>query len=172
MFSKIIQLILVITSLSPVLLTFWFKEFSKNWNLADGVTYLLTAIILFLVLKFLLLLAKEKLEILQVSISEISNADNESIIFIFSYLIPLIDIDRTMITFLLLLFFVIIYTTNIYHFNPILGLWGYHQYQIKLTNGTNFILITKKKLLNSKQIKNVVQLTNYILMEKEQNQRE
>lgn len=101
------------------------------------------------------------------SIREISNADNESIIFIFTYLIPLLDIDSYMVIFLLGLFFLVIFTTNLYHFNPFLGLLGYHQYEIKLEDGPTYILISKKTLINSKQIKNVVQLTNYILLEKD-----
>lgn len=167
MFSKVIQVILVTTSLSPVLLTFWFKEFSKGWNFVEGIFYLITAVSLLIILKFIINVAKKKLEIIPISITEISNADNESIIFIFTYLIPLLAIDTYMVLFLLGLFFIIVFTTNLYHFNPLLGLLGYHQYEIKLKDGPTFILITKKTLINSKQIKNVVQLTNYILLEKE-----
>jgi hypothetical protein len=127
----------------------------------------LIAIVLIIVLYFLIHIAKNKLEELPVSISEISNADNESVVFIFSYLIPLLDIDTSMTIFLLALFYLIIFTTNIYHFNPVLGILGYHQYEIKINEGTNFILITKKTLVNTKQIKRVVQLTNYILLELE-----
>ena len=165
MFSKILQIILVVTSLSPVLLTFWFKEFSKAWNFIDGVFYLLLAICLLFILMLLMRIAKKKLEIVPVTITEISNADNESIIFIFTYLIPLIDIDTSIALFLLILFFIIVSTTNLYHFNPLLGLLCYHQYEVKLKEGVTFILISKKKLINSRQINKVVQLTNYILLE-------
>lgn len=165
MFNRLLQITLVITSLSPVLLTFWFKDFSKNWNFTEGIYYLFLSAFLLILLSSVIFIAKKKLEIIPISISEISNADNESIIFIFTYLVPLLEIDIKMIIFLLILFLVILLTTNIYHFNPMLGLLGYHQYQVKLSNGTTFILITKKNLINTKQIKNVVQLTNYILLE-------
>ncbi len=167
MFSKLIQIILVATSLSPVLLTFWFKLFSKSCDLKEGIFYLISAIILMVILKLIIDLAKKKLEVIPISIKEISNADNESVIFIFTYLIPLLGIDFNMMLFLLVLFFIIVFTTNIYHFNPLLGLLGYHQYEVKLEDGPTFILITRKTLINSKQIKSVVQLTNYILLEKE-----
>lgn len=168
MFSKLIQLILVTTSISPVLLTFWFKEFSSSWRWTSGLPCLIIAILLLVVLKFIIETAKRKLEIIPIYISEISNADKESLIFIFTYLIPLLEIDSKMIFFLLILFFIIIFTTNIHHFNPLLGLLGYHQYEVKLKEGTTFILITKKTLINVKQVKSVVQLTDYILLEKEE----
>lgn len=166
MFNKIIQVILVSTSISPILLTFWFKEFSISWDFSSGIFYLLTAVILLFVLKIIINLAKEKLQVIEISVIEISNADKESIIFIFTYLIPLLNIDIPMLLFLLVLFFIIILTTNIYHFNPILGVLGYHQYEIKLKDGSTFILITKKTLFYSKQIVEVVQITNYMLLEK------
>ena len=168
MFSKLIQLILVTTSISPVLLTLWFKEFSASGMWTSGLSWLIIAILLLVVLKFIIETAKRKLEIVPIYISEISNADKESLIFIFTYLIPLLEIDSEMIFFLLILFFIIIFTTNIYHFNPLLGLLGYHQYEVKLKEGTTFILITKKTLINVKQVKSVVQLTDYILLEKEE----
>ena len=168
MFSKLIQLILVTTSISPVLFTLWFKEFSASGMWTSGLSWLIIAILLLVVLKFIIETAKRKLEIVPIYISEISNADKESLIFIFTYLIPLLEIDSKMIFFLLILFFIIIFTTNIYHFNPLLGLLGYHQYEVKLKEGTTFILITKKTLINVKQVKSVVQLTDYILLEKEE----
>lgn len=167
MLSRLIQIILVSTSISPVLLTFWFKSFSKSLNLIDGLIYLIFSLLLIILLKIILKIAQNKLEILPISIVEISNADHESVIFIFTYLIPLLEINTSMILFLLSLFLLIITTTNIYHFNLLLGILGYHQYEIKIKDGTSFILITKKYLVNIKQINKVVQLSNYILLEKE-----
>jgi MFS family permease len=158
------------TSISPVLLIFFFKEFSSSWRWTSGLPYLIIAILLLVVLKFIIETAKRKLEIIPIYISEISNADKESLIFIFTYFIPLLEIDSKMIFFLLILFFIIIFTTNIY-FNPLLGLLGYRQYKVKLKEGTTFILITKKTLINVKQVKSVVQLTDYILLEKEEERR-
>lgn len=167
MFSKILKLIFVFTSMSPVLLTFWFKEFSKNWMILNGIEFLIVGIVLLIILFCIIRMAKNKLEELPVTIQEISTADNESLVFIFSYLIPLLDISTTMLIFMLFLFLIIIWTTNIYHFNPVLGILGYHQYEVKLDNGISFILITKKTLMNTKQISKIVQLTNYIIIDKE-----
>lgn len=167
MFNKLIQMLLVSTSISPVLLTFWFKSFIQSRRLTDNFLLLLLGLILIVILRVTLSVAKRKLEVLPISITEVSNADKETIVFIFTYLIPLLDISTPMIIFLLTLFFLIIFTTNIYHFNPLLGLLGYHQYEIKTDDGIAFILITKKTMKNTKQVKAIVQLTDYILLEKE-----
>lgn len=165
MFSKIMQIMLVTTSISPVLLTFWFKEFSDKWDFRDGIFYLIAAIFLLILLYVLIKIAMHKLEKVPLKITQISNADKESIPFIFSYIIPLLEIDKPMVIFLLILFFFIIFTTNIYHFNPMLGILGYHQYEVNIEGGSIFILITKKTLINVDQIKKVSQLTNYILID-------
>ena len=168
MFSKLMQIILVSTSISPVCLTLWFKSFSKHWNIKEGITYLIIAIVLFTLLFLIINLAKTKLEKLPLKVTQISNADKESLPFIFSYIIPLLDIEMSMVIFLLLLFFFIVFTTNIYHFNPLLGFLGYHQYEVTIENGTTFILLTKKTLINVNQIKRIAQLTNYIIIDMEE----
>jgi membrane protein implicated in regulation of membrane protease activity len=150
--------------MSPILLIYWFKEFSKNYNFYDGLLFLVIALILVVFLYIILKMAKSKLETISISISEISNADNESVIPIFLYLIPLLYFDNFTVAFLFILFLAVISTTYI---NPILGLMGYRQYKVKLSSGVSYILITRKTLINTKQVKEVVQLTNYILLEKE-----
>ncbi|MEJ5305857.1 MAG: hypothetical protein WHV63_07910 [Ignavibacteria bacterium] len=165
MFNRLVKTILAITSLSPVLLTFWYKYFSDRWHIEDGVIYLILLLILIIVVLLLLNLANKKLEKLSVKIESVQNADNEVISYIFAYLLPLIGFDLKFLVFILILFLFIVYTTNIYHFNPILGLFGYHYYSITIENGTTFILISKKTLMNAKQINKVVQLDDYTLLE-------
>jgi hypothetical protein len=166
MFSKLLELLMVFTSLSPVLLTLWFKEFSHHWNFADGLVYLIIAIILWGFAFIILNVSRNKLQLLPVKIESISTADKEMGSFIFAYLIPLLEISYPLLFFLLGLFVFIVLTTHSYHFNPIFGLFGYHYYEVSIEDGTTFILMTKKTLMNTRQIKSIVQLTDYILLEK------
>ena len=166
MFSKFLELLMVFTSLSPVLLTLWFKEFSQNWHYNDGLIYLVVAAALWGVAFIILNISRKKLQLLPVKIESISTADKEMISFIFAYLIPLLEISYPLLFFLLGLFVFIVLTTHSYHFNPIFGLFGYHYYEVTIEGGTTFILMTKKTLMNTKQINSIVQLTDYILLEK------
>lgn len=167
MLSKLLELMMVITSISPVILTLWFKEFSKEWNYKDGVIYLITFFVLIGLAYFILNLGINKLQTKPVKIRSISTADKEIISFVFAYLLPLMDITYSLLFFLLLLFVFIVLTTHTYHFNPVLGLFGYHYYEVSIEGGTTYILITKKTLKNTDQVNNVVQLTDYIILEKE-----
>ncbi|MEG8945630.1 hypothetical protein [Rosettibacter firmus] len=167
MLSKFLELLMVFTSLSPVLLTLWFKEFSQNWDYNDGLVYLIVAVVLWTIAFVILRTGRKKLQLLPVKIESISTADKEMISFIFAYLIPLLEISYPLLFFLLGLFVFIVLTTHSYHFNPVFGLFGYHYYEVSIEGGTTFILMTKKTLMNTKQINSVVQLTDYILLEKE-----
>lgn len=167
MLSKILELLMVFTSLSPVLLTLWFKEFSQNWDYNDGLVYLIVAFVLWTIAFVILQISRKKLQLLPAKIESISTADREMISFIFAYLIPLLEISYPLLFFLLGLFVFIVLTTHSYHFNPVFGLFGYHYYEVSIEGGTTFILMTKKTLMNTKQINSVVQLTDYILLEKE-----
>jgi len=166
MFSKFIRkFILSLSSLSPVVLTFWFKEFSTNFNLADGWIYFLIFLTISIITFFMIRFAKKKLEEVEVKIHSIQNADSEVISYIFAYILPLIGFDIKLTLFILFLYLFIVFTTNIYHFNPILGLFGYHYYTVSFDNGITFVLISKKTLMNANEISSVVQLDDYTLLE-------
>jgi len=160
MLSKLIQLLLASTSIFPVFLILWFKSFSKQWNIKEGILYLIITIILFIIFYLIIKLAKTKLEKLPLKITKISN--NKNILpFIIMCIIPLFDIKIPIILFVS--FFIII--TNIYCFNPFFILLGYNHYKITIKNGNSFILLTKKTLVNTNQIKEVIQLNNYIIID-------
>ena len=169
MFSKFLQFVMVAVSLSPVFLTLSFLSFfGKETNLIIGISYLIIAIAMIGISYYLVILAKSKLEIIPIKIKSVTPADKEVLSFIFVYLLPLISIDTKTLIFILVLFFFIAYATHIYHFNPMLGLFGFHFYEIEIEDGAKFILMTKKSLFNIKQIKKVVQASDYILIEKEE----
>jgi len=67
----------------------------------------------------------------------------------------------------MVLFLFLVLTTHIYHFNPVFGLFEYHYYKVSIEGGTTFILMTKKTLLNARQVSSVIQLTDYFLLEKD-----
>jgi len=166
MFSKFFRkIILSISSLSPVALTFWFKEFSKSFDFFEGWQYLMIFVLTIITSFLTIHLSKSKLEVMNVKISTVQNSDNEVVTYIFAYILPLIGFDLKITLFILLLYLFIVFTTNIYHFNPIIGLFGYHYYTISFENGTTFVLISKKTLMNAKEINSVVQLDDYTLLE-------
>ena len=118
----------------------------------------------------LLKLSKHRLEKLPVNITSIRTADNEMVGFVLVYLLPLINraslnIDGIILAFVAIMFFLIVLTTNAYHFNPLVGFLGYHFYEVTIEGEITFVLLTRKNLTNCKAISSVVQLSEYMILE-------
>jgi hypothetical protein len=169
MFNKIAKVLLVATAFSPVLLTLAFLEYLKGSNWLSVSSYMGVAVLLVMICKLLLRAANQQLELLPFRVHSIKTADNEILAFVIAYLLPFAGISGAVQTevllFILGLIFSIIWTTHAYHCNPILGLLGYHFYEIVTDGNITFILVTRRTLRQCKEIRNVVQLTDYIVLD-------
>lgn len=108
------------------------------------------------------------MEKIPIQISSLATADKEVLAFIFAYLLPLIDISHKMLAFLLVLFTFVAFTTHIYHFNPIFGLFGYHFFEVTTTNGISYVLMSKRQIRNLNQVTEVILVSDYILIDVKQ----
>ena len=103
---------------------------------------------------------------LQIKIKKLKNINYEQIIFLTTYIIPLVSLNLDDTRYLALLFALIIIIgiifikTDLYYANPTLSLLGYHIYQISGTrnnNGnkekhTDLTVITRDKIQSSQEI--------------------
>lgn len=170
MLSKTAKLFLVATSLAPIFLTLWFIDFSKRWDWSDGLTYLIAALLLTIICWVLLLLAKTRLEKLPLEINSVRTADKEIVGFILVYLLPLINetsvkVNPKVLGFVMALFFIVVLTSHSYHFNPLIGFLGYHFYEVTLSGEISYVLISKQNIRNCKNIKKVVHISEYMILE-------
>ncbi len=164
------KFLLAATSIAPILLTLWFLDFSKHWNPHEGLHYIAIAASLSLVCFFIITLAKTQLEKFPVTIASVRTADKEIVGFIVVYLLPLInntavDINPAVLLFVCVLFFAIVLTSHSYHFNPLLGIMGYHFYEVDTVGGISYVLVTRKNIRKCKDISTVVQLSEYMILE-------
>ena len=183
MLSQFAKLLLVATSLAPIFLTLWFVEFSDSWepglaldltnNWTAGFSYLVLSILLTLICWGVISYAKSEkgLERMPVKITGIKTADKEILGFLLVYLLPLISqsnsaINTPVLVFVSVIFFVVVLNSHAYHFNPLLGLLGYHFYEATIDGDVTFILITDKTISNCSGITEVVQLTEYMIMDR------
>ncbi len=170
MLNKAAKLTLVATSLAPICLTLWFVEFSKAWDWQAGWVYLLVAVLLTLLCGGLVWLSGKKLEKLPVKIKAVKTVDKEIVGFLLVYLLPLINqtsntISLPVLIFIAVIFFFIVQNSHAYHFNPLLGFFGYHFYEATLEGDITYVLITKQNIADCKSISQVVQLTEYMILE-------
>lgn len=184
MLNRLAKLALVSTALAPICLTLWFVQISQTWqhdlsifdNLVihwqTGLGYLLAALILSGLCFGLMRLSVSRhgLERLPVKIIAVKTVDTEIVGFLLVYLLPLINqshntISLPVLLFVAAIFFFIIYNSHAYHFNPMLGFLGYHFFEVTIEGDINYVLITRQNITNCKEISQVVQLTEYMILD-------
>ena len=106
-----------------------------------------------------------------------SPADKEVAAFLIAYLSPFVNIIKINLyfeIFIIILLYICVFTTGNYHFNPIMSLFGYHYYEITIemnekerSYSYTYVLMTKKVIKDCRNVKTVVQISDYMLMEVE-----
>ncbi|WP_315118151.1 hypothetical protein [uncultured Clostridium sp.] len=170
MLSKIAKVLLVSTSFSPVLLTYSFVLWLENKPWMNIISPLIITIGLLVICMCLLKFAGENIQIIDFNINSIKTADGEVVGFLVAYLLPFVnfasnEINKKVLIFIFILFFIVVWGTNSYHINPLITLLGYHFYEVTTSNNITFLLLTKKDLRNTTSIKKVVQLTEYMVLD-------
>lgn len=184
MLNKAAKLALVATSLAPIFLTLWFVEISSAWETAlpwsdntaahwqAGSVYLLAALVLSGLCFGLVWLSASRLglERLPVKIKAVKTVDKEIVGFLLVYLLPLINqsqntISISVLVFIAVIFFFIVYNSHAYHFNPLLGFFGYHFYEVTIVGDITYVLITRQNITDCKNVVQVVQLTEYMILD-------
>lgn len=143
------------------------------WTECDqGIALVILGVCLFLVVICLLVLrsAKNSLPVSDFKASSIEAADHENTAFLLLYVMPLFTSQFNSLDWhfwipTLIIFTVITATGYNYHFNPMLGLMGWHFYKVQSAEGVMFILITKKQIRTAATNLRVGQLTEYMLLD-------
>lgn len=184
MLNKFSKLALVSTALAPICLTQWFVELNNVWqrslsfseNLTaqwqTGIGYFFAAIVLSALCFGLVQLSASRLglERLPVKIKSVKTVDNEIVGFLLVYLLPLINqgqgaISFPVLVFIAVMFFFIVYNSHAYHFNPLLGFFGYHFFEVTIEGDITYVLITRQNITDCKAVSQVVQLTEYMILD-------
>ena len=167
--SKFAKLLLTGTAIAPVCITYAWVAYSDG---NSSVALTLLAICVLLVVIALLLLKYVKTHVEKVSFTPVSieAADRENIAFLLLYLLPLFTAQFDSLNWqiwipTLLVFGVVVGTGYGYHFNPLLGIIGWHFYKVGTEEGVTYVLITRKQLRAAKQQLTVGELTEYIVID-------
>jgi len=160
------KLLLVSTAFAPVMVTFavvfWF-EGDRDFALGLMGGAALAVLACVSVIK----LAASQLAKNPVAIKTIKPADKEIVGFVLAYLLPLArgsQFDGVPMFVVLGVFFLVVMTSNAYHTNPLLGLIGYHFYDVTIED-VGYTLLSRRNLHNTRAIKTVVSLTDYMLLD-------
>jgi len=153
MLSKFAKFLLVSTSLSPILGAVAIKQIANQQPYARWIWWLVAAILLVLLCRAMLKYAEKNIQRNSLKITEFERNDQEALAFLIAYMLPLVSSDSMVFddewmvgTYTLVILFVVIVHVGAFHFNPVMGLFGYHFYTIKDQNKISNLLISKKEL--------------------------
>ena len=171
MLSRFAKLLLTSTAIAPVLLTYSWVAYQAG--LAEkALLFFVVCLALIGVCIWMLRYAKMQLEKVKFSATTIEASDRENMAFLLLYLLPLFTAQFAELNWhvwvpAIIIFGAVVATGYSYHFNPLLGLMGWHFYKVGTKEGITYVLITKKQLRNASEEIEVGQLTEYIVIDLE-----
>lgn len=169
MLNWIARLLLTSTAIAPVLLTYAWVAYQSGEQ-RQAIVLLGVCALLIIICVRMLSYSKKFLERTNFKASTVEAADRENTVFLLLYLLPLFTAELTSLNWQLwvpaiLIFGVVVATGYSYHFNPLLGLMGWHFYKVGTAEGITYVLITKKHLKNVTMAIEICQLTEYIVLD-------
>ncbi len=169
MLNGFAKLLLTCTAIAPVGLVYAWVAFLEG-KVAWAAALVGVSACLLLLWKWLLFYAARNLEQTNFKISSIEAADRENTAFLVLYLAPLFtgpfsSLNWHMIVPALVVFGLVVATGYSYHFNPLLGILGWHFYRVTTPEGVTYVLITRKQLRSAAESLTVVQLTEYVIID-------
>ncbi len=170
MLGKPTRVLLAFTAIAPVSVSLAYIFFSHGISLLYVCMCLLLCIVLGLYSSWVIHKAAEDFQSLPITIKKAKSADKEVLGFFVAYALPLMfkgdvnpDIGAWAIAGLMLV--LVLWTTHALHVNPVLGVIGFHFYEVETQEGVTYLLITKRAINNLKSLKTVVQITEYGILD-------
>ncbi|CAJ0778067.1 hypothetical protein [Ralstonia chuxiongensis] len=158
------------TAIAPLSVSLAYIYAAKDFNYQLAAIAAFSCVLLGAVCLWIIDKAQARLERLPVTIEKAKSADKEVIGFFVAYALPLIfrgqaspDLGAWLIAGGMLLF--VLWTTHSLQVNPVLGLFGFHFYEVETKEKVTYLLITRRKINNVLAIGRVVQLSEYGILE-------
>jgi len=172
MLGRIAKLLLVTSAIAPIGLVYAWVAYSEGFY-GWAAFLVCLCIVLVAICRYVLGQAKRLLERFPFKPSSVEAADRENMAFMLLYLSPLFTAQFGAVNLNLwiptiLIFALMTATGYSYHFNPLLGLMGWHFYKVASVEGVTYVMVTKKQLRKASEISEVGQLTDYILIDLEE----
>lgn len=173
MLNGFAKLLLVATSLSPVLGAVAVNQITLNRPWTSWTPWLVVGVLLVVVCVLLLRYAEHTAQNEIISIAEFEANDKDVLAFLLAYLLPFLSsesmgFDGQWLTgaYILLIIFLVVSHTGAFHCNPVMALLGYHFYRIKTKEGISQLLICHGTLMRPNQEVSTVRLAPHIYLVK------
>lgn len=174
MLNRFAKFLLVSTSLSPLLGAIVVSQIAHDESWISWAGWLVVALLLIFLCWALLRYAAQNAEKYAFCVSEFESNDKEALSFLLAYLLPFIAPENMAFThewmtgaYILVIIVLVITHAGAYHFNPVMGLLGYHFYAVKDTEGISCLLISKNELRRKDMDVQTVRLAHNIYLDRE-----
>ena len=170
MLNKVAKFLLVSTSLAPVLGAVAVNQFAhSDWM--SGTGWLAVALLLVFLCWAMLRYAATNAQKHLFHIKEFERNDKEVLAFLLAYLLPFVSqanmgFNGQWLTgaYVLAIIFLVFAHAGAFHFNPVMGLLGYHFYTVKNGDGVSHLLISKDELTKAGKDVRTVRLAHGIYL--------
>lgn len=165
MLNRFAKFLLVATSLSPLLGAVAVNQFSRGEPALRWGPWIAVALLLVFLCWALLHYATKNAQLHSFDIKEFERNDKEVMAFLVTYLLPFLSTEKMGFagdwmtsTYVLVIIFLVIAHAGAFHFNPVMGLLGYHFYAVKNNDGVSTLLISRVELRRPGESVKTVQL--------------
>jgi len=172
MLNWLAKILLIATSLSPVLGAVAISQIAKGQPLLKWLPWVLVGLLLVLLCWLLLLLVSKTAQKNTISIQHVEGNDKDVLAFLLAYLLPFISSENMAFgdqwitgAYILLIIFIVIAHAEAFHFNPVMGFLGYHFYSIRTFDNVSQLLISKSELCKVGEEVETVKLTTNIYLQ-------
>lgn len=176
MLGRLLRVLLALTAIAPLSVSLTYIYAVKDQNYQFAAIAVCFCVLFGAGSMWIIEKAQERLERLPVSIKKAKSADKEVIGFFVAYALPLVfrgqsspDLGAWIVAGLMLLF--VLWSTHSLQVNPVLGMFGFHFYEVETADGITYLLITRRKISNVLNIGHVVQLSEYGILEAASNKK-
>jgi len=153
MLNTFAKFLLVSTSLSPLLGAVAVNQLARGEPAVRWGAWLVVALLLVFLCWALLRYAARNAQQHQFHIKEFERNDKEVLAFLVTYLLPFLSTEKMGFAgdwltgaYVLAIIFLVIAHAAAFHFNPVMGLLGYHFYSVKNLDGVSHLLISREEL--------------------------
>ena len=171
MLNTFAKFLLVSTSLAPVLGAVAVNQFARHEHWTRWAGWLAAALLLVVLCWTMMRYAAKNAQRHGFHIKEFERNDQEVLAFLLAYLLPFVSAENMAFTgdwltgaYILGIIFLVIAHAGAFHFNPVMGLLGYHFYAVKNRDGVSHLLISKDELRRTGKDVQTVRLAHGIYL--------
>lgn len=171
MLNGFAKFLLVATSLSPLLGAVAVNQISRGEPAQHWAPWIIAAVLLAFLCWAVLWYSARHVQKQICHIKEFEQNDKEILAFLVTYLLPFLSSEKMGFVgdwltgaYVLFIIFAVITHAGAFHFNPVMGLLGYHFYSVKSSEGYSYLLISKTELIKHDVEVQAVRLAHHIYL--------